>query len=110
MAEARRNFLRPGAQCGLRRGARVWKLLAWAGVAETPVPLLADISQIPRRIGGTPGGVARNATESCRRDQPALRVAGRLWSGRDPANACRVPTRGEPSLEGGTKAGAHDRL
>ena len=74
VAEARRNFLCPGAQRGLCRGARVWKLLAWAGAAATPVPLFAGISQISRRIGRTSRGVAGNTAESRRGDQPALRV------------------------------------
>ena len=52
----------------------VWKLLAWPGAAATPVPLLAGISQIPRRVRGTPGSVARNTAESRRGHEPALRV------------------------------------
>jgi hypothetical protein len=44
----------------LCRGARLWKLLALAGAAGTPVRLLAGISYISHRVGRTPRGIARN--------------------------------------------------
>ena len=83
----------------------------WHGLElpQTPVPLLASVSQVPCRVGGTSRSCRSKHGETLRWG-PACVTYGMMFSARVAirTNTCGLPTGGKPSMESSAKGSSHD--